>query len=193
MVRRRELRARHARANDDKPLGHLVEVIDLIPGEDALPIGLRAIEDAGPRPRRDQDDVGIQGHLAVRGRREHPRGGLQTSPTLDVADSVSGQPGFDVPTLGGSQLLDPLVDRCQVDTERAHTRSLAMHADPQRSGFRGHSKEVGGGDQGLAGHAVGQHCRAARALGVDDGHRGAELRCHERGLVAAGSRSNDDH
>ena len=40
-VRRGELRAGHARADDDQVAGHLVEVVDLLPGEDPLAVGLR--------------------------------------------------------------------------------------------------------------------------------------------------------
>ena len=52
--------------------------------------------------------------------------------------------------------------------------------------------QLGGGDQGLARHAVGEHRGAADAVGVDDGDVGAELGGDERGLVAAGAAADDD-
>ena len=46
--------------------------------------------------------------------------------------------------------------------------------------------QLGGRDQGLAGHAVGEHGRAAEPVGVDDGDLGAELGGDQRGLVPPG-------
>ena len=52
--------------------------------------------------------------------------------------------------------------------------------------------EVGGGDEGLAGHAVGEDGRAADAVAVDDGDRGPELRGDQSCLVATGATTEDD-
>ena len=51
---------------------------------------------------------------------------------------------------------------------------------------------VGGGDQRLARHAVGEHGRAAEAVALDDGDLGAEVGGDEGGLVATRPPTEDD-
>ena len=52
--------------------------------------------------------------------------------------------------------------------------------------------EVGRGDEGLAGHAVGEDGRATDAVALDDGDLGAELGGDEGCLVATGATTEDD-
>ena len=63
-------------------------------------------------------------------------------------------------------------------------------AELRRARHLGH--QLGGGDQGLAGHAVGEDGRAAQPVGVDDGDLGPELGRDQPRLVAPGP-SADDH
>ena len=71
-VRRRELRAGHAGADHDQLVGHLVEVVDLLPGQDPLAVGLRGGQDPRRGTGGDQDGVGVEGLLAAR-RASRPR------------------------------------------------------------------------------------------------------------------------
>ena len=53
--------------------------------------------------------------------------------------------------------------------------------------------QLGGGDQGLRRHAVGEDGRPADPVSVDHGDLGSELRRDQRGLVAAGPAADDDN
>ena len=92
-----------------------------------------------------------------------------------------------------ASFLTRLVDPGEVDDDLVRGVALVVleaDAELRRPGQVGH--QLGGGDQGLAGDAVGHHRRPAEAVAVDHGHLGAELGGHQRGLVAAGSAA-DDH
>ena len=60
VVGARELRAGHAGADDDQLLGQLVEVVDLLPGEDALAVGLRVGQHPRVRAGGDEHGVGLE-------------------------------------------------------------------------------------------------------------------------------------
>ena len=66
-----------------------------------------------------------------------------------------------------------------------------MDADAQGPGLGGDGQQVGGRDQRLARHAVGEHCGAPGPIGIHDGHSGSQLRSHERGLIAPGPRAHN--
>src|SRR5699024_1077730 len=51
---------------------------------------------------------------------------------------------------------------------------------------------LGGGDEGLRGHHIGEHGGAAAAVLLDEHDIGAELSRDECGLVAAGAAADDD-
>ena len=94
------------------------------------------------------------------------------------ADCACGQP------------LHPGVDRRRGRRRPGRDRRRTGRRARLASAHVGH--QLGGGDQRLAGHAVGEHRRAAEPVAVDDGHLGAELGRHQGGLVAARS-ATDDH
>ena len=92
------------------------------------------------------------------------------------------------------ELLDPRVDPGEVDADAvgraSPSRSVRSTPSSVAPGHLGH--QLGGRDQGLAGHAVGEHRRAAQAVGVDDGDLGAELRGDQPRLVPARPAADDD-
>ena len=55
----RELGAGDTRTDDDEVLGHLVERVELGPGEDALAVGLRGRQHARAGADRDDEGVGL--------------------------------------------------------------------------------------------------------------------------------------
>ena len=112
---------------------------------------------------------------------------------MDDPDALLLEPARDVGGLVGGELRDPGVDPGEVDPDRGGGVTLAVvqhHAELGGVGDLGH--HLGGGDQRLAGHAVGEHRGAAEAVGVDDGHVGAELGGHQGGLVPARAAADDD-
>jgi hypothetical protein len=170
-------------------LRHLGQVVDLLPGEDPLAVGLRARE----RPRcgagGDDDRVGPERLVPDL----HGEVGPEAAATLHDAYAVAVEPGRDVGRLVGREPLHAGVDPAQVDRDRGRRVALlVVEVDPEllRGAHVGH--QLGRGDQRLARHAVGEHRRAADAVGVDDGDLGAELRGDVCGLVAAGSAADDD-
>ncbi len=67
-----ELGPGDAGAHDDEPLGELLEVVDLLPGEDPLAVGACRVHDARRGAGGDEDDVGLEVELAVGGPRRAP-------------------------------------------------------------------------------------------------------------------------
>ena len=58
---RNELRTGHTGAHHDEVLRLLLEVIDLLPGEDALAVRLRARQDARGGTGSNEDEVRVEG------------------------------------------------------------------------------------------------------------------------------------
>ena len=77
-----ELGTGDAGADDDQPLGQGVEVVDLLPGEDALAVGAGGVHDARAGAGGDQHDVGLE--------LEHPVGRLGATPV--VAEVSTARP-----------------------------------------------------------------------------------------------------
>ena len=99
------------------------------------------------------------------------------------------EPGPDVVGLRLREALDPGVDPGEVDARSV----LVVELDAELAGTLDRRHQLGGRDQGLARHAVGEHRRPADALAVHDRHVGAQLGSDERRLVAAGSAAEDRH
>ena len=91
------------------------------------------------------------------------------------------------------QPLDPRVDPGEVDGRTGSMSATWPKRTPSSRAPCDVGHQLGGGDQGLAGHAVGEHGRAAEPVAVDDGDLGAELGADERGLVPARSAADDHH
>ena len=159
-----ELGAGHAGADDDEVLGHLREVVDVAPVEDPLAVGLGARQHARVGAGGDEDDVGLQRLGAAPSASStstrcsaRPRISSESRPVPgDDPDALAQQPLADVGGLGHRQALDPVVDRGEVEVDGGQLR--ALEAEGGRVADRRHG--AGGGDEGLRGHAVGEHAGA---------------------------------
>ncbi len=95
---------------------------------------------------------------------------------------------MDVGGLRLGQRPHAVVDAGEVDAERGRAELLgALHLDAQATGLRSVPGGLGGGDQGLGGHAVGQDGRTTDPVGVDDRDLGTQLRGHQGRFVSAGT------
>ena len=167
-----ELGAGDARADDDQLRRRLVEVVDLLPGQDPLAVRLGGRQRARRRTGRDQHRVGLEHLLAAVGqarprRGRGRRGGRGRATT--VTPSFSRRRPMSADWSAASCLTRSLT-RAQVDAQRGRGVALVVgEADAELGGPRDVGHQLRGGDQGLAGHAVGDHRRAAEPVGVDDG------------------------
>ena len=102
------------------------------------------------------------------------------------------EPAADVGRLVGSELLDAAVHPGQVDRDVVRRVALpVLEADTQLGRARQIGHQLGGGDQCLARHTVGDHGRPAQAVTVDDRDLRTELRGDQRGLVTPGATAED--
>ena len=159
-----------------------------------LPSGFADGEDARPRPDRDDERVGLDlvevlGRLAVAGRDDEA---LRTvEPPLAVDDAHAGldELRLHVLALLARQAHEARVDCGEVDRDLGPDRAARivareeLHAEV--GGLADRVGRLGGRDQGLRRHDVGEHRRAADALALDERDIGAELGSRERGLVSA--------
>ena len=179
----RELGAGDAGADHDQLGRHLVEVVDLFPGQDPLAVRLRGGQGARRGAGGDQDGVRLERLVAG----HHPCGAVEPAARLHDPDALLLQPLRDVVALRVRQRLDPPVDPGQVDPDPVLPDH---HAELVGAGDVGH--QLRGRDQGLAGDAVGEDRGAAQPVAVHDGDLGAELRRDQRSLVAARSAADDN-
>ena len=177
-----ELGPGDAGADHDQVPGQLGQVVELPPGQDALAVGFGAGEHAGQRAGGDQDRVGLD---LLRHRPRTLPGPSRRPCSGDHPDVLGGDPGGDVAGLGPGQVGDPLVQPHGVDRVQAAAGDAEAGAPVEQR------HRVGGLDQGLGGHAVGEHAGAAEPVRIDDGDVGAELGGDEGGLVAAGAAAED--
>ena len=118
-VRRGELRPGHAGADHHQLLRHLVDVVDLLPGQDPLAVGLRGGQRARGGAGGDQDRVGVERLLrAVVGGDHDPLGSVQATAAAHDPHVLAVQPGGDVRRLLGGEPLHARVDRREVDARR---------------------------------------------------------------------------
>ena len=133
---------------------------------------------------------------------DDPVGPVETSATADDLHAFLLQPSGDVVGLVVGELLDAGVDPGEVDVDagsrlRSTGRGVRStvgglgEVDAELGGTRDLGHQLGRRDQGLAGHAVGEHRRAAQTVGVDDGDVGAQLRGDEPRLVPTGPAPHD--
>ena len=118
---------------------------------------------------------------------------VSTAPAGEHADTDLGEAGGDVVALGGGQVEHPGVDLAQVGhgiRDLVALGVLEVHAE--LVGGLEVAHVVGGGDQRLAGHAVGEHRGPAEPVALDHGDLGAEVRGDEGGLVATRPPTEDD-
>ena len=113
--------------------------------------------------------------------------------TATVTVAPSGAALADVAALGARELHDPLVHVGDVGGHALVTGdvlTLEVHADALGRAEPVH--EVGGGDEGLAGDAVGQHGGPSQPRPLGQDHLGPELRRGQGGLVATRAATDDD-
>ena len=188
-----QLGAGDARPHHDEPFGQGVEVVDLLPGEDALAVGARRVHDPRAGTGGDEHHVGLEVEHAVGGLGAHRRGGGQHGPAGEHPHPDLGQAGGDVVALRGGQVEHPRVDLAQVGHGIRDLVALGvLEVHPELVGGLEVAHVVGRGDQRLARHAVGEHRRTAEAVALDDGDLGTEVRGDEGGLVPTGPPTEDD-
>ena len=187
-----EFGAGDAGAHHDQFLGEFVQVVDLGPVQDALAVRAGGGQLARVGADRQQDGVGLDG-LGALGGQDLDGVVVQQPPGADQdADVQVFQPGLDVLGLLPGQPQQAVVDVLEV---RAHRRGkvaavdVELHAQLRGLHHAGH--QVGGRDEGLGGHDVGQHRGAAESRTLDDGDLRPERGGHHGGFVAAGTSAED--
>ena len=85
-----------------------------------------------------------------------------------------------------------LTSRRSATASATSSPSASSRCTPELVGGLELAHVVGGGDQRLARHAVGEHRGPAEAVALDDGDLGAEVRGDEGGLVPTGPPTEDD-
>src|SRR6185437_2228275 len=180
-----ELGAGDAGADHDQLFRQLGQVVELAAGQDALAVRHRVGQRPGARPGRDEHDVGLDRRPA-RGDRVRPG---QPSPGLDDAHALAADMLGDVVGLRGCQGLDPRVERGGVHLDHGVSAARELQAEGGGTAERGHGRRRL--DQRLARDTVRKHAGAAKAVLVDDGYVGTQLRGDESGLVAAGAAAAD--
>ena len=197
-VRRRELGAGDAGTHDDEVLGHLLELVELGPREDALAVG-----DGGrqhPRARADRDDerVGLDAvevGAALGGRDDDRVRSVEAPLALHEAHAGLEQVAAQVFGLLGGEPEESLVHRGEVDGDLGLdglvARPLREELHAEIGGLLDRVRRLGGRDERLRRNHVGEHRGAADAGTFDERHLGSELRGRARGLVPAWSSSED--
>ena len=204
-VRPGELRTRDAGPHDDEPLGQARQLVQLRPGQDPLAVGLTAWQDARDGAGRDEHDVGVERMLApVRLRRHDPPGSLEAARADHHPDALALEPRVHVRRLRGRERLDPDVDLAQVDpmllrlpdrtgpVDAGVRHGGGVEVDAQVGGAVGDRHPLGGRDERLGGHHVGEDGRPAQPEPLDHGDVRTEPARDERRLVPAGSAPQDD-
>ena len=122
MVGARKLRARDPRSDDDEALGQVGEVVELLPGEDALIVRQSIGEGAGAGAGCDEDGVGGDHPVglarAVSGREGDGLRAGQPGPAAKDRDALPDEAGFDVGALGMGKFHDAAIDRGEVHGDR---------------------------------------------------------------------------
>src|SRR5690625_945131 len=198
VVRTSKLRPGDAGSHDDKVLGHLCDVIHLLPGEDAFPIGGGIRKFPWRGTSGDEHHVGGE-HLfpAVGGGDVHRAGAVSAEFRVDPpasgdhGDSFALQLGEDVIRLPLGEFLHPGVDDAEVDHRGPDRHTLGT--DTQFGGGLGDRHPFRGGDEGFGWHHVGEHRCPTHPLFFHHGDRGAKLSGHQGGFVSTWSSPDDDN
>ena len=117
---------------------------------------------------RQEDRVGLDPHVSITRRGGDDTGGLERRSAVDHRDVAGREPRGDVAGLCLRERQDAGVDRREVGSYGLGrlTPELGRRADL--------GQQVGGGDEGLARHAVGQHRRATEAVTLDESDLGTQ-------------------
>ena len=189
VVGARELGASHAGAHDDEVLGQGVQVVQLGPGEDAVAIGLGALEHARTRTQGKQNGVGLVFVVA-----HGNAGGAQEAALAGHhGDAARLQAGRDVLGLLEHQAPDAGVHRRHVHHVLGDIVERGVRiADAQLACAGGDGEPFRSGDDRLGGDHVREDRIASQALPLDERHLRSGLRSDKGRLVTAGSTA-DDH
>jgi hypothetical protein len=174
-----------AAAVDRDALGQALQVKGLVRRDAVVPTGAR--REHRPAAGGDQDGLGREAPflLAV--------GGLDVHPVLVQQTTVAAQ-HLD-PGLLKKALVDPFqaVDLPVLVGDEARPVEGGLADLPAEAGsVLEVLVEVAGIDQELLGHAAADDAGAAVAVGLDNGHLGAGLRCHARRAHAARAAADDE-
>ena len=175
-----ELRPRHSRAHHDQVLGEFVELVALLPRQDAFPVGGSFGKHAGSRSGGEENRVrGDVPRCIVVG---HLDGGLrrQRAPTVDDLDPCLFEVLTNAGTLRVGEFEDSLVDGGEVDAERRPVGGPTVDANPEVARRGRLIDRLRRCDQCLAGDAIGQDGRATDLAGADERDVCAELTSDQR-------------
>ena len=190
-----ELGTGHAGADDDEVLRLLLEVINLLPGQDALAVRLRARQDARGGTGGNEDQVrveGLGGAISV-GDINLVRGTLhavlvlgECGAAIDDLDADLLQARAHVAGLVAGQRLHAAVKRLQAQLQRAE---LVVQAHIIRAAEIG--ADVGAGNKGLRRDAVQENGGATGALFLNQRNVRAVLGAGSRSLIACGAAADN--
>ena len=169
--------------------------VDLLPGEDALAVGAHRVHHPGRRAGGDEHDVGGELLASCRRRaRRRPRSrpASRPVPRSTVTPTCSRLRWMSALCAAASSRMRSLTVCACGDGVGDLVALVVLQAHPEVGGGLEVGHVVGGGDERLARHAVGEHGRTADAVPLDDGDRGPELGGDEGGLVATGAAPDDD-
>ena len=188
-----KLRPRHSRAHHDQVLGKFVELVDLLPRQDALPVGGSVGKHARAccggeknRVRGDFPRCIVVGYLD---------GGLgrQCAPTMDDLDPGLFEVLTNAGTLRVGELEDSLVDGGEVDAERRPVGVPTVDANSEVARCSRLIDRLRRCDQCFAGDAIGQDGLATDPAGADERDVCAKLTSDQRPFVSARAIADDDH
>ena len=186
---RRELDAHRAAADDGDRLGHFAQADRFVARDDAPAIDLDARH--APRRRSGRDDDLLPRAQRLRLAFEHVDAAVAGQPrrAFDPVDLVLLEQEFDALRQAGD---DPVLARLHLGHVDADRPLPCRHAPLFR--VLNDFQRVRVLEERLGRDAAPQQTRAAeRLLFFDDGHLEPELRGTDRGHVAAGAGTDDDH
>jgi hypothetical protein len=162
-----ELDAGHAGADHHEVRRQLGRRVGVAGREHPLPVDLRPLRDARPRPGGDQHGVGFELLDAV-GRLGHQLvGALEPGRAVQQPHALVGEEGGDLPLEPPGDLGDAVAHQPEVDLGRLLDEAHALDAPAERHG-------PAGGDHGLRRDAVPEVGGAADDVALDHRDLGAE-------------------
>ncbi len=193
-----KLGAGDAGSHDDEVLGQRRHVVELGPGEDALPVGHGARQLAGRRPDRDDESVGLDAvEVGPAGAGGHDDRVVIVEAAVPRDDAHAGidELGAHVIGLLTRQGHQPLVDRGEIDRDLGLERTPRLPVREQLDAEIRRLRDRDGGirrrDEALRGHDVGDDRRAAHPRTLDESHLRPELRGGQCRLVSPGAAAED--
>ena len=162
-----ELGAGDARADHDQVSRQLVEVVDLLPGQDPLAVGLRGRQHARGGAGGEQHGVGLERLLGAVGAVAATTPLRAVEPAAARASTRTPsrvEPALDVGGLAAREPHHPLVDPGQVDATACGVALAVGKRMPSSSASAMSAISSAVAIRVLLGHAVGEHRRPAEAV-----------------------------